>query len=91
MKRRVALKVVGAATGATLGAAAFARALAPLAQLRDDLDMQDFLQRNYRELSESEVAELIAVWKPMLVHATVATTSPSATPCRLPGSSLATP
>lgn len=56
MKRRVALKVVGA----TLGGAAFARALAPLAQLRGDADMDSFLQRNYRELGEEDIKDLIA-------------------------------
>lgn len=56
MKRRVALKVVGA----TLGAGAFARALAPLAQLRKDADMDTFLQRNYRELSEEDIKDVIA-------------------------------
>lgn len=55
MKRRVALKVVGS----TLGAAAFARALAPLAQLRGEADMDSFLQRNYRELSDDDIADLI--------------------------------
>jgi molybdopterin-containing oxidoreductase family iron-sulfur binding subunit len=56
MKRRVALKVVGA----TLGAGAFARAIAPLTELGAATSMDEFLQRNYRELGAGELAEIIA-------------------------------
>ena len=41
--------------GATLGAAAFARALAPITEWTDDLDMEGFLQKHYKELSKSEM------------------------------------
>jgi Fe-S-cluster-containing dehydrogenase component len=56
MKRRVALKVVGA----TLGAAAFAKALAPLAQMPEDMTLDELLQRNYRELTRAELDDIIA-------------------------------
>lgn len=55
-KRRVALKVLGA----TLGAAAFARAMAPLKSFAENLSMDEFLQRHYRELSEPELREIFA-------------------------------
>lgn len=49
--RRGALK----AAGATLGAAAFARAAAPLAQFAKELSLDEFLQRHYREFSPEEM------------------------------------
>jgi len=49
--RRVALKVLGA----TLGAAAFARALAPLQELERFTSAEEFLQKHYRELSRAEM------------------------------------
>ena len=52
--RRVALKVLGA----TLGAGAFARALAPLRSFTADMTVDDFLQKHYRELTEEQKAEL---------------------------------
>ncbi len=55
MKRRVALKVVGA----SLGAAAFAKAFAPLATMADGTTMDELLQKNYREMSQAELAEVI--------------------------------
>ncbi|HET9953697.1 MAG TPA: 4Fe-4S dicluster domain-containing protein [Polyangiaceae bacterium] len=50
-KRRVALKVLGA----TLGAAAFARALAPLQSFAKALSLDEFLQQHYRELSSEDL------------------------------------
>jgi len=42
--------------GATLGAAAFARALAPITEWTDDLSVDGFLQKHYKELSRDEIA-----------------------------------
>jgi molybdopterin-containing oxidoreductase family iron-sulfur binding subunit len=53
--RRVALKVVGA----TLGAGAFARALAPLKAWSADQSMDQFLQKHYKELSPDELASTL--------------------------------
>ncbi len=55
-KRRVALKVLGA----TLGAAAFARALAPLQSLAADTNIDEFLQRHYKELTPEALQSVIA-------------------------------
>jgi len=41
--------------GATLGAAAFARALAPLTEFGETLDMQGMLQKHYKELSTEDM------------------------------------
>ena len=41
--------------GATLGAAAFARALAPITEWTDDLSMEGFLQKHYKELNVDEM------------------------------------
>jgi Fe-S-cluster-containing dehydrogenase component len=49
--RRTALKVLGA----TLGAAAFARAMAPLAELTASTSVGEFLQKHYKELSRDEL------------------------------------
>jgi molybdopterin-containing oxidoreductase family iron-sulfur binding subunit len=49
--RRTALK----AMGATLGAAAFAAALAPLTEWTADLSLEEFLQKHYKELSPEEL------------------------------------
>ncbi len=54
--RRRALKVVGA----TLGAAAFAKAMEPLAQLEQTTSVDEFLQKHYKELSEGEMRDIIA-------------------------------
>jgi molybdopterin-containing oxidoreductase family iron-sulfur binding subunit len=53
--RRLALKVLGA----TLGAGAFARAMAPLQTFTRDISLDDFLQRHYRELDRAEITRLI--------------------------------
>ncbi|MFO0649994.1 MAG: 4Fe-4S dicluster domain-containing protein [Polyangiales bacterium] len=49
--RRVALKVLGA----TLGAGAFARAMAPLHEIDRFTSPKDFLQKHYRELTRDEL------------------------------------
>jgi molybdopterin-containing oxidoreductase family iron-sulfur binding subunit len=54
--RRVALKVLGG----TLGASAFAYALAPLTAFTADLTMGEFLQRHYKELSKEELDAVLA-------------------------------
>lgn len=53
--RRTALKV----GGATLGAAAFARALAPLTEWTEDLSVDQFLQKHYKELTPEELAAVL--------------------------------
>lgn len=55
LTRRNAMK----AGGATLGAAAFARALAPLTEWTDDLSVDDFLQRHYKELDRGEMEQVL--------------------------------
>ncbi|MFN7139839.1 MAG: 4Fe-4S ferredoxin, partial [Limisphaerales bacterium] len=47
ISRRTALKGIGA----TLGAAAFATAIAPLTEWAKDISLDEFLQKHYRELS----------------------------------------
>jgi Fe-S-cluster-containing dehydrogenase component len=54
--RRTALKVLGA----TLGAAAFAKAIAPLTEWASDLSMDEFLQKHYRELSKEQFGQVVA-------------------------------
>jgi Fe-S-cluster-containing dehydrogenase component len=54
--RRTALKAVGA----TLGAAAFARALAPLTEWAPSTSVDEFLQRHYKELGREELARILA-------------------------------
>ncbi len=54
--RRVALKVLGA----TLGAGAFARAVAPLTEWTKELSLDAFLQKNYRELDRTELDAVLA-------------------------------
>ncbi len=53
--RRTALKTLGA----TLGASAFAKALAPLTELTDDVDFGEFLQKHYKELSKDEMQSVL--------------------------------
>lgn len=55
MTRRTALK----AAGATLGAAAFARALAPLTEWTEDLSVDQFLQKHYRELTPEAMQQVL--------------------------------
>ena len=54
-KRRVALKVLGA----TLGASAFAYAMAPLRAWSRDLSVDQFLQKHYKELSRPELERVL--------------------------------
>jgi molybdopterin-containing oxidoreductase family iron-sulfur binding subunit len=51
ISRRTALKGVGA----TLGAAAFAKAIAPLTALGKETSVDEFLQKHYKELRPSEM------------------------------------
>lgn len=53
--RRVALKVVGA----TLGAGAFAYAGRPVAQWAAEIDVDQVLQRHYKELTAAELAQIL--------------------------------
>lgn len=53
--RRTVLKVVGA----TLGAAAFAKAMEPLAQWEEGMELDAFLQRHYKELNEQELSDVL--------------------------------
>lgn len=55
MNRRTAMK----AGGATLGLAAFATAVAPLAEWASDVTLDEFLQSHYRELSDDELKDVI--------------------------------
>jgi Fe-S-cluster-containing dehydrogenase component len=55
VSRRKMLKFAGA----TLGAGAFARAIAPLAELTEHTNAEEFLQRHYRELDEGAKKVLI--------------------------------
>jgi Fe-S-cluster-containing dehydrogenase component len=54
--RRVALKVIGA----TLGAGAFAHAMAPLQALTKETSVDEFLQKHYRELKPTEMLQVLA-------------------------------
>ncbi len=56
MTRRTALKLAGA----TLGAAAFAKAIAPIADWAADVSVDEFLQKHYRELTPEAMAKVIA-------------------------------
>lgn len=53
--RRGALKIAGI----TLGAAAFAKASAPLAKFAGDVSLDDFLQKHYRELTAKELDKVL--------------------------------
>jgi Fe-S-cluster-containing dehydrogenase component len=56
MTRRTALKGMGA----MLGAAAFAKAIAPLVEWTRDLSVDDFLQKHYQELSPVDLEIILA-------------------------------
>ena len=47
------------AMGLTLGAAAFAKAIAPLTQWSADLTLDEFLQKHYKELSQGELEKVL--------------------------------
>lgn len=53
--RRGALKLAGV----TLGAAAFAKASAPLVEFARGINLDEFLQKHYRELSQGELAQVL--------------------------------
>lgn len=55
ISRRGALKVAGV----TLGAAAFAKASAPLVNFAQGVSLDDFLQKHYRELSPDELKDVL--------------------------------
>jgi molybdopterin-containing oxidoreductase family iron-sulfur binding subunit len=55
INRRTAM----AGIGATLGAAAFAKAMEPLQLFTADLSLDEFLQRHYKELSPDEIQEVL--------------------------------
>jgi molybdopterin-containing oxidoreductase family iron-sulfur binding subunit len=54
--RRTALKVAGA----TLGLAAFARAVSPLWSIPDNVSVDEFLQQHYKELSDDDKQKIFA-------------------------------
>lgn len=54
--RRGAMQIAGA----TLGAAAFAKAAAPLVNFATDVSLDDFLQKHYRELSDDDMKQVLA-------------------------------
>lgn len=55
MSRRTALKV----GGAMLGAAAFAKAIAPITEWTDDISVDEFLQKHYKELNDAEMQNVL--------------------------------
>jgi molybdopterin-containing oxidoreductase family iron-sulfur binding subunit len=56
MSRRTLLKIAGA----TLGAAAFAKAVAPITQWAANESVDEFLQKHYRELKPEEMRKILA-------------------------------
>ncbi|GDX80749.1 hypothetical protein LBMAG42_25600 [Deltaproteobacteria bacterium] len=56
LTRRAALKT----GGATLGAAAFARALAPLTEWEENVSVDSFLQKHYKEMNKLEMSVVLA-------------------------------
>lgn len=54
--RRTVLK----GAGATLGLAAFGAAMSPLAKLKDQVSLDQFLQKHYTEMSKQDMADVIA-------------------------------
>jgi Fe-S-cluster-containing dehydrogenase component len=55
MSRRTAFKLAGA----TLGAAAFAKAIAPIVEWTAEQSLDEFLQRHYRELTKEDMAGVL--------------------------------
>ncbi|MFB6264065.1 MAG: 4Fe-4S dicluster domain-containing protein, partial [Bradymonadaceae bacterium] len=45
--------------GATLGMAAFAKAMAPMTEWAEDLTIDEFLQKHYKELSDDEMEQVL--------------------------------
>lgn len=56
ISRRTAVK----ALGATLGAAAFAKAIAPLTEWKPSESVEEYLQKHYRELGPEEMKKVLA-------------------------------
>ena len=54
--RRRALKVAGA----TLGAAAFAKALAPITEWTEDISIDEFLQKHYKEMTPDDFKKVVS-------------------------------
>lgn len=82
--RRAVLKGLGA----TLGVAAYAKALAPLTELTKETSMDEFLQKHYKELTKEEIATVITRLTKRRKTNTVPM-SPSATRSRRKASNLA--
>ncbi|HEX8818495.1 MAG TPA: 4Fe-4S dicluster domain-containing protein [Archangium sp.] len=59
MSDTVSRRTVVKAAGATLGAAAFAHAMAPLTEWTQDLSVDQFLQKHYKELTREEMARIL--------------------------------
>ncbi|MBT6489653.1 MAG: 4Fe-4S dicluster domain-containing protein [Deltaproteobacteria bacterium] len=55
ISRRTLLKI----SGATLGTSAFAHAIAPITEWTDDLSVDEFIQRHYKELNTHEMEEVL--------------------------------
>jgi molybdopterin-containing oxidoreductase family iron-sulfur binding subunit len=59
MSDTVSRRTVMKAAGATLGATAFAHAMAPLTEWTQDLSVDEFLQKHYKELTRDEMARIL--------------------------------
>ncbi len=59
MSDTVSRRTVMKAAGATLGATAFAHAMAPLTEWTKDLSVDEFLQKHYKELTRDEMARVL--------------------------------
>lgn len=59
MSKEIGRRSLLKAGGATLGAAAFARALAPLTTFVQGTNVDEFMQQHYKELDEKDKAKLI--------------------------------
>lgn len=57
---KISRRGVLATVGITLGAAAFAKAAAPLVQFAKDVSLDEFLRKHYREMSPEELRETFA-------------------------------
>ena len=59
MSDTVSRRTVMKAAGATLGATAFAHAMAPLTEWTKDLSVDEFLQKHYKELTRDEMERIL--------------------------------
>ena len=59
MSDTVSRRTVMKGAWATLGAAAFAHAMAPLTEWTQDLSVNEFLQKHYKELTRDEMARIL--------------------------------